>query len=407
MKIISAHKYYYDRDGASRYQLEVNRLLEENGHTVVPFAMNLPENIKTSWSKFFVSPVQTQNVSLGLGGLKTFFRMLYGWESRDKMSSLVKEFSPDVAHVHNIYTQISPSVLDALGEAGVPVVMTVHDYHLVSPNYMMWHDGRIENLRARGVACATLSRFHKNSYTASFAQASVFHLHKFLRLYDRNISKFVCPSEFVRTQMIKAGYSERKTLTLPHFIDLKGKTPCSGGDGSVLFVGRFVEEKGTLFVLELAKKISSVKFVLIGDGPLMADVRSRAREMKNVEVVGWVERNGLAEYYKKASVVLVPSLWHEVFGLVALEAMAYGKPVIASDRGGLPEVVVDGDTGIICAAGNIEMWADAISNLLNDESVATTLGANGRARAEKFYSPFEHVKKLEEIFTHVLKSLDA
>jgi len=398
MKIISAHKYYYDRDGASHYQLEVNKLLEAAGNDIAPFAMDLPENLKSKWSKFFVSPIKTQDVSFGVSGIRTLSRMLYGWGPKDKMKALIKEFSPDIAHIHNIYTQISPSVLDALRETSVPAVMTVHDYHLVSPNYMMWRKGKISNLRNWGIIKSTLSRFHKNSYAASFAQSASFKLHKALRLYDRHISKFICPSEFVKEQLELSGYPKKKLQVLPHFIDLNGKEPSYEGGGSVLFVGRFVEEKGVRFLLDLAEEMSNTKFVLVGDGPLMKEVQTRSKDLDNVEVVGWVDRKGLAKYYRSASVVLVPSLWYEVFGLVALEATAYGKPVIVSDLGGLPEVVVDGETGYVCAAGDKEMWIEAIEDVLSDNSKAQIMGEKGRGRAEKVYAPEKHIEALEKIF---------
>ena len=363
--------------------------------------MEHPENLKTPWSKYFVSPVETSRVTHALGGLRTFGRMLYSFEARDKMRRLIAEAKPDIAHVHNIYTQISPSILDALQEAHIPAVMTVHDYHLVSPNYMLWKDGRHANLRGWGITRATLSRFHKHSYAASFAQTLSFKLHRALRLYDRGISKFLCPSEFVAREMIAAGYPENKVQVLPHFIDASKIEPSQGGDGSVLFVGRFVEEKGVRFVLDLAKKMSNTKFILAGDGPLGEEVRARARGLLNVEVTGWLGREALALAYARASVVIVPSLWQEVFGLVALEAMAHGKVVLVSDRGGLPEVIEDGVSGIVLPSGNVQFWKGAIERALANPKKIQDLGKTARKRVETIYASQKHLVALEQVFNGV------
>lgn len=397
MKIVSVHKYYFDRDGASRYQLEVNRLLEAAGHKVIPFAMQDEHNLKTPWSKYFVSPVETARVTHGFGALRTFGRMLYSFEAREKMRRLIAEVKPDVAHVHNIYTQISPSVLDALHEAGVPVVMTVHDYHLVSPNYMLWKGGRNVDPRRRSLVRSTLSRFHKDSFAASFAQSFVFNLHRALRLYDRNISRFLCPSEFVARELAAAGYPKEKITVLPHFIDASEITPTYGGDGSVLFVGRFVEEKGVRFVLDLAEALLNTKCVLVGDGPLGGEVRARAEGLSNVEVAGWLGREELAKAYARASIVIVPSLWREVFGLVALEAMAHGKAVLVSDRGGLPEVVEDGIFGLVLPAEDLAAWEDAIVNILTNPKKNHALGTAARKRVETLYTPNHHLAVLERV----------
>ncbi len=398
MKILSIHKYYFDRDGASRYQLEVNRLLEANGYEVIPFAMEHPENLKTPWSKYFVSSVETSHVTHGFDGLRTFGRMLYSFEARDKMRRLIAEAKPDVAHVHNIYTQISPSILDALTEAHIPAVMTVHDYHLVSPNYMLWKDGSHVDMRRWGLVRSTLSRFHKHSYAASFAQMLSFKFHRALRFYDRGISKFLCPSEFVAREMIAAGYPENKVQVLPHGIDVSKIEPSYEGDGSVLFVGRFVEEKGVRFVLDLAKEMSNTKFILAGDGPLWEEIRARARQLLNVEMVGWLPRGALAWAYRRASAVIVPSLWQEVFGLVALEGMAYGKAVIVSDRGGLPEVVQDGVSGLVLPAGDLQLWKDIIGSVLANPKKIQTLGKAARKRVETLYAPQKHLAVIEQAF---------
>ncbi|MBU0614052.1 glycosyltransferase [Patescibacteria group bacterium] len=139
MKILHAHKYYYMRAGAERYMLGLMRLQEKAGHTVAPFSMHYPKNLQSQWSEFFVPEMNTEeggvNGFAALGQLKRAF--WYGKASK-RMSSMLDAFQPDILHVHNIYTHISPSILSIAKKQGIPVVMTVHDFALISANYALW-----------------------------------------------------------------------------------------------------------------------------------------------------------------------------------------------------------------------------------------------------------------------------
>lgn len=401
MTILSIHKYYADRDGASHYQLAVNKLFQARGHKVVPFGMHAAGNLPTPYEKYFVSETQTTDPSVQSGAWKTFARMLYSTEAKQNLGALIDAVHPSVAHLHNIYTHLSPSIFPILRRKNIPVVMTVHDYHLVSPNYMLWNHGRVEALGNRGVLRNTLSRFHKDSYAASFAQAFTFALHKKLRLYEKGVDLFICPSAYVHTQMLAAGYPKEKLRVLPHFVETQGVVPTYEGNGSVLYAGRFVEEKGVIFLLEVAARLPQARFVFAGRGPLEALMRERAETLPNVEIVGWADREALAELYGRSSIAAVPSLWPEVFGLVAVEAMAHGKPVVSSDMGGLPEVIRDGETGRVLPAGDVRAWVEAIESLQKNSSELLRMGEAARARAETVYDPKKHVDTLLSWFEEI------
>lgn len=177
MNILQVNKYYFLRGGAERYLFDATAWLEHEGHTVIPFAMQHPSNVPTPFAPYFVSSVETQKVSFGLGALKTVGRMNYSFEARRQMDRLIRETRPDLAHVHNVYTQLSPSVLLALKQQRIPVVMTVHDHHLVSPQYNIWAQGCGEDLRFVGLLRGTALKFHKDSHAASFAQVQIGRAH--------------------------------------------------------------------------------------------------------------------------------------------------------------------------------------------------------------------------------------
>jgi len=187
MKIVLANKFYFLKGaGAEQYVFDLEHVLNTHGHTTIPFAMQQRKNHETPFNRFFVSSIETEKAQLGLEGLRGLGRMVYSFESAKKMRALIQETHPDLCHIHNIYYQISPSILSVLHEKGIPMVMTVHDYHLISPQYMMWSRGRVENWRNVPLWRSAIARFHKHSFLASAAAAFTFRLHERMGLDHRD-----------------------------------------------------------------------------------------------------------------------------------------------------------------------------------------------------------------------------
>ncbi len=397
MKIILANKYYYLRGGAERYVLDLERLLGARGHETAPFAMRSDRNLPSPYTGYFVSEVQTERVRLGWQGARTIGRMIYSREAKRNIQTLVRDFHPDLCHVHNIYYQISPSILVALHELGVPTVMTVHDYHLVSPQYMRWSHGRIEDWSHAGILRAGFSRFHKNSLPASLAAAFTFRLHQRMGLY-RLIDRYIAPSHFLKQLMVKGGFPEKHIHVLPHAIDAQAVIPRYNDDGYILFVGRLVEEKGVWTLMRAAQLSPGVRIKVVGTGPEEDRMHQFGDRLSNVEFLGFRTGDDLWELYRGARAVVIPSVWEEVFGLVALEAMAAGKPVIASQIGGLPEVVEDRFTGLLVRPGEVKELAEAMQRLTEDADLARDLGTRARQKALYEYSLERHYQGLMRIY---------
>lgn len=376
----------------------VSDWLESRGHTVVPFAMQHPQNRPCVYAPYFPSFVETEKVRVGFSGLKTFGRMLYSFEAKRKMNELIDDVRPSICHAHNIYTQLSPSILDALRSRKIPVVMTVHDYHLVSPSYTLWIEGRGQDVRRLGIVSGSLTRFHKNSLAASFAQIAAFRLHQLLRIYERSISRFICPSLFMRDQMLKAGFPEYKLVVNPYGIVSEQYAPRFDHDGYVLFVGRLSEEKGVETIIAAASALPEIRFRIVGTGPQEEYLHALAHAYSNVEFLGFQSGEALADLYQGAAMVLLPSQWHEVSPLVMLEAMAYGKPMIASNVGGVPEVVSDRHTGLLVSPMDIKGWIEAIARLWDDRDLRESIGRNARAAVETHFHSRHHWDRLERIY---------
>jgi len=274
----------------------------------------------------------------------------------------------------------------------------VQDYHMLSPQYMRWSHHRVEDLSRVGIIQAALSRFHKNSFFASLAAAATYHLHERMGLYHL-VDRYIVSTNFVKGEMIKKGFEAWKIHLLPLAIEAQKITPAIGWDhGYVLFVGRLVEEKGVWTLLRAAKKLPQINFKFVGTGPEEEDLKQAAETLPNVEFVGFASGEALWNLYRGARCVVVPSLWQEVFGLVALEAMAAGKPVIASNIGGLPEVVSDRVTGLLVRPGSVPELAEAIERLFHDHGTTREMGFAGRERVLKDFSMEKHYEGLMEIY---------
>lgn len=402
MRILQVHKYFHERDGAGRSMLALMRLLDAAGHVTAPFGMHTPQNLPTPWEKYFVSSLDTRE----LGGIGTSFaqlgRALWSREAARKIDAMMYAFAPDIVHAHNIYTHLSPSVLAAAQRRGVPVVMTVHDYALMSANYALWDGGKPLPLGVPGVWKTARTKFIKGSFLATLMLEAIRALHHFVGAYDKNIDRYIAPSEFVAKALGTLGVAESR-VTVVHPPVAVPPRVVRHDEGYVLFVGRLEAYKGVATLIEAMRALPDAALRIVGDGPDRQRLMGMARGMRNVTFVGFLQGEALWEEYAGARMLVVPSVWYEPFGVVALEAMARGVPVIVSDRGGLPEIVEDGASGVVFAAQDAKDLAVKILRLAEDRPYAGTLGKAGLARAREVGDPVAHRDAVLRVYRSVLK----
>lgn len=405
MRIVHANKFHYLKGGAERYFFELSKILTRNGDTVVPFAMRSEKNIASHYERFFVSEVKTDRVRFDYEGLRTAKRMLWSFEAAKKFSGLLAAFPPDIIHAHNIYHQISPSILDVAQKRKIPVVMTVHDYHLISPNYGMYDRGHVAEPSVRHPYWDTFRRrLIGGSLAKSTLSAFEGWLHHVLDAYGW-VSTFIAPSEFVRQKLVAHGIPEAKIEVVPHFIDLEGRAPRFESEARVAFIGRLSEEKGVDVLLRAMKDVKRLTCAVIGDGPEKEKLQALAKELHidNVEFLGALHDEELGREITRAKAVVIPSQSYETFGLTALEAYAWGKPVIASRIGALPEVVREGETGVLFDPKDPKELAAHLNWLEGNFARVDAMGRAGRRLAETEYSPGLHLGRIHRIYKEALK----
>ncbi|HYW68997.1 MAG TPA: glycosyltransferase family 4 protein [bacterium] len=401
MKVLAANKYYYVKGGTERYYFVLKRILERQGHSVVPFAMEHELNEPSDVSDHFVSFEAFDDRGGTAARAKAAARVLYSREARKKIEALVDATGPDVAHLHNIAHQLSPSILYGLKARGVPVVQTLHDFKLVCPNYQMLVRGKTcERCATWRYYNAVRMRCMRDSLMPSALVAVEAYVHKLLGSYSRNVDVFVAPSRQLRDRMIAHGVDGDRIVHLPNTVALEEYEPRYESEGYGVYVGRLAAGKGLERLLSALARAGDVSFKIVGTGPMAADLQRAAAEkgLSNVEFLGYRSGEELKSIVGGALFVTVPSECFENSPLTVFEAFAQGKPVVGSNIGGIPELVSDGESGLIFEPGDEEGFADRILTLLNDRGLAMEMGKAARNRIETHFGPAVHYERMMEIY---------
>ncbi len=376
--LLSVNNYYYPRGGAETVFLEQNRLFEALGWSVVPFCMRHPKNLPTGWADYFVDEIEFgQEYSLGQQ-LARIPKVIYSFEARRRLASLLERARPDVCHAHNIYHHISPSILGLLRQRGVPTVLTLHDLKIACPAYnMLASDGICERCRGGRLYNVVKHRCIKGSKALSsviFAEAV---LHRFLGSYRDCVSRFLVPSQFYIDKLCEWGYERALFRHVPNFVDAARFQPDFSGGGYFLYFGRLSREKGLVTLIRAAAR-TGVRLVIAGTGPQMEELRTLADSLGlDVRFPGHLTGQALHEAIRAARAVILPSEWYENAPMTVLEAYALGKPVIGARIGGIPELIREHETGLGFVSGDEASLAAALVQL--NASPAQQIEAMGRA----------------------------
>jgi len=407
MKILLVNKFYYPKDGVSNYLIGLETKLRELGHEVRIFAMDNPKNIPSEDQKYFVS-----YLSFDQGGIintwRSFARIFYSREAKQKFTALVHDFHPDIIHIHNIYHQISPSILSVAKHEKIPVVMHLHDYKLICPNYKLFTNGAIcRRCRGGKYYNCLLHKCLKDSYLKSLAGTlEMYFHHQIWGIYESSVNLFIAPSRFMKKTCEEFGWPAEKIVWLHNFYNDQAITlsaaNASARNNYLLYFGRLAEEKGVKILLEALTKTSDM-LKIAGEGPEEAKLKSLVTEFKlenRVEFLGFKTGADLEILIRDAKAIIIPSVWYENMPLNMLEAMAKQKIVIASNIGGMPEIINDGQNGLLFEPNNSVALAAKIKQL-----ATLDYGEIGRAASEtvRNLTAAAHVQEILKIYRQVSK----
>ena len=378
VRILIAHSFYRlpgGEDGYVRKQIE----LLGNSHDV--------------------AVVERRNADLERG-LSTALRMVNSGLSLRDVESAISEFGPDLVHLHNAYPSLGPAVHRAAERAGVPLAMTVHNLRLRCPNGLMFTEGEICRRCERGAYVHGVIHKCFESRSQAAAYATALWTHRFLLRLERKVQIFIAPSQFMKRRLAEWRIAENRIALVPPCTDLPSEVSPPGSHG--LFLGRVSQEKGVDVLLNALKVAGDPPFRIVGDGPKLDSARALAEKLglSNTVFAGRVPREQVAGEVSDARFLVMPSLCEENAPLAAAEALAHGRPLLVSDRGGLPELAED-NRGLLSPAHDAMRLASNIRRLMNDDEMCAAMGASARRFAVRELSPELHLKRLNTVYSSV------
>lgn len=406
MKILQINKFFYIRSGASRYFFELSKLLKSHSHDISYFSMQDERNQKSDWSRYFVSNISFEKVEFR-NFPRIFTRMFYSFEARRNISKLLDEYQPDIAHIHSIYHQISPSIILELKKRKIPIVQTLHDYHIISPNHTLYHDGKVcEITKKREYYKAIYHKCVKNSYMASLTEVLEQYLHYLSGVYFKNIDTFIAPSNFMTNKLLEYGIPKSKLITLYNFCDYREYEPHFESGENILFFGRLSSEKGLDFLFKVMEELPNIKLMIVGQGSMENDLKyyKKNKRLKNISLLGYKTDKELKTIIYKCKFVILPSVTYDIFPTSIMEAFASGKPVIGSRIGGIPELIKDGFNGFLFNTNDKNDCKEKINKLWKYPKTCYRFGKNARDYLETNLSPENHYKKLLNIYKKVINT---
>jgi len=412
MKILLINKYYYVKGGSETYFFGLKKMLEDNGHTVIDFSMEDEKNMDSEYKSYFVDNINYGQDGSFLGKVKDGLKLINSKEASHKLCKLIEATKPDIAHVNLVYHQLTPSVFHALKKYNIPTVHTSHDYKMICPNYKMFNKGKI------CTKCANdkyfncfINNCHKNSRTASLLLTIEAYYHKAKKSYDI-ADIIICPSNFMYSQLLKNGYPDSKLVHLPNFItnDFSTVAVNQGDDikeDYLLYYGRLSEEKGIDVLLDAMKLVDGTcKLLIVGTGPERERLEQRvsAEGINNIAFLGFKSGIELQQLILKAKATVIPSIWHEVFGLTIIESFSMGTPVIGSETGGVRELIKNRQSGFLFERGNVRELSNSIRLLYSMDSSSYLKMSKQCITDAQTYSPNQYYRSLLPIYERLVSS---
>ncbi len=395
MKILHIDKFLETASasagGVGSYTQTLSELQQARGHEVMHFGC-VPQ-ADDEMPRYF-DFTRTRN-PLAL------FRMIHNREAAKKLDVFLDRHPADVAHLHNLYHHLTPSILPILAKHGVAMVMTVHDYRMACPTKHF--------LRPAGVCMKCLpGKFYHAASPACRGLGGVglaieSYIQKLLHRY-RRIGFFMCPSQFMMDVLAKTGLPEEKLVLVRNIIgNIEPSLPDDRGE--ILYAGRISCEKGPDMMLDLAEQFRGRHVVIAGDGPELAEMRIAAgiRGLGNVEFTGHIDKARLREYMNSAAVVVVPSRCFENSPMTMLEAMASGKCVVVPGHGAFTEWVTDGVTGRTFTPDSGESLAAVVEEVLSSDKLRRKMAEAGRELVIRRHDTNTLLEQIEELYRESLR----
>lgn len=376
MKILIVNKFLYPNGGSETYIFRLGEQFTAMGHEVQYFGMEHEGRIVGNHAESYTSDMDFHSGKLQ----KLFypFKIIYSTEARKKIRRVLDDFRPDAVHLNNFNFQLTPSILYEIKryrkDTGrkVRVVFTAHDSQLVCPNHLMQRyttgERCTECIGGSPWNCTKYRCIHGSLVKSILGSVEAW-LYRLLKTY-RLIDVAICPSRFMKEKLDTCPQLKDKTVVMHNFVD-KPQQACEKDKDRpyVVYFGRYSKEKGIETLLNVCRTLEDVSFIFAGNGSLEDEVRA----VPNVTDLGFQSGEKLQELIGKAMFSVFPSECNENCPFAVMEALSYGTPVIGAVIGGVPELIQEGENGLLFESGNGKQLEDSIRRLWEDSELRERL----------------------------------
>lgn len=387
MKILAVHNRYRIRAGEDNVFDAETRLLREYGHTIKTWTVDNQE-------------IQDTNL---FGKIRLAINTIWSVNSYKKMLAIIKDFKPDIVHVHNILPILSPSIFYACKKAGVPVVQTIHNYRLGCPAATFFREGQIcELCLQKSLLQSIIHRCYRHSFTQTLVVASMLQIHKWINTWNKAVDGYIALTPFMKDKLIEIGIKKEKIHVKPNFIEEKfdrvnKQEPTFGK--YYLFVGRLAPEKGIHLLLDAYQNANlQYPLLIIGSGELEEIVKEASQNNPKIIYVGQQPKDKVYEYMQEAIALVFPSIWYEGFPLTILEAYSQSLPVIVSSLNSVNSAFKNGIISFAYQAEDKKDLSKALILIEADKKEWLDTKKKAMSSLDEIYLPNHNIDYLLKIY---------
>jgi len=386
MKILICHNYYINRGGEDvifEYEADI---LQSKGYDVVLYCKH------------------NKSINSFIKKIGVFLNFFFSFNTFREVKKIIKKEKPDVVHIHNIFSLISPSIYFVLKRYKIPIIQTIHNFRFFCSNGLCLRNGKIctKCLENR---FSNIFNICNNKKLYDFILSCVIYFIRKFRIYDRFIDYFIVPSIFVRNKMIECGLSGNKIFIKRHLLNSKkifikeNNYKIIDDDKYFLFIGRLSEEKGVTDLIKIFKEIRKIKLKILGDGPLISSISKLIEHdnLNNIKMFGYAKGNLKNKLISDGLAVIIPSICFENCPLVLIESLMMGTPVIVNNIGALPEFISNGYNGFVY--NNLKQLEEIILKLYSmNQSDRCKMRENCQKSFFEFFDEDKNFKIIDGIY---------
>ncbi len=409
MKILQINKFFFLKGGAERYFFDLSELLSRKGHQVATFSTKHPQNFPLSEQNNFPLYYDFSKREGARKEIKKAKNLFYNKEAKRKLQELIAKEKPDIAHLHNFFSHLSPSIVSALKKENVPIAMTLHDYKLFCPNYRFFYKNTpcFDCLNRKNHRSCLKKKCIKNSFLKSLGGYLEGKWHKdFLKTVEK-IDVFFAPSYYIKEKAILWGIPKGKVVYLPNFVGNKEikENKNKLRENYLLYFGRLSQEKGVEFLiksfLKILNDLPGWKLKIAGQGPEEEKLKRLVWDREEIDFLGEIKGRELEETISQSYFVIVPSLWPENCPYNILESHLLNKPVLSSNLGGLTELIKNNQSGLVYQYDSYNDLKEKIIWFVRHPKKTKKMGKLGRAQVLKENNSENHYKKIINVYQRI------